>query len=127
MEVLIAAAAAALISFGVYLLRGGTLLRLVLGLTLASNGVNLLIFAMGRLSHRHPPLIGTGATPPPDPAGNPLAQALVLTSLVIEFGLLALALALARRLEDSAHELGTDAARGAGRLRGPEPRRRLAP
>jgi len=80
---------------GVYLLLRAHSFSVALGLTLLSYAVNLLIFAGGRLYEDAPPLIAAGTTAYADP----LPQALVLTAIVIAFGMTAylLALALAAR------------------------------
>ena len=62
----------------------------MLGLTLLSYGVNLFLFASGRLKLNAPPLIGNGAA-----YTDPLPQALILTAIVIGFGMTAYTLALA--------------------------------
>ena len=56
----------------------------VLGLTLLSYAVNVFIFAAGRLAVNQPPIIAKGAT-----YADPLPQALVLTAIVISFGMTA--------------------------------------
>ncbi|MFA7428971.1 MAG: Na+/H+ antiporter subunit C [Rhodospirillaceae bacterium] len=93
-----------LIACSTYLMLSRNLVRVVLGLSLLSNAVNLIIFASGRVTRAIPPLIAEGGTLPPDGYANPLPQALVLTAIVIGFGLLAFALVLTYR---SYQELGT--------------------
>ena len=82
-----------------------SLVKLVVGLILLGHGANLLIFLMGRLTPGQPPLIPAGAGQPQGPFADPLPQALVLTAIVIGFGLQAFALVLVRRLYQST---GTD-------------------
>jgi multicomponent Na+:H+ antiporter subunit C len=96
METLLALLAGVLVASGVYLLLERSLLRFVFGFMLLSNGVNLVILGAGRVVGRMPPLTGYAPTPPPD-AANPLPQALVLTAIVIGFGLAAFTLALLNR------------------------------
>jgi len=64
----------------------------VLGLTLLSYAVNLFLFASGRLTMDAPPLIRDGAS-----YTDPLPQALVLTAIVIGFGMTAYLVMLALR------------------------------
>lgn len=101
MELLVASAIGILVSGGVYLLLRARTFPVVLGLTLLSYAVNLFIFAMGRLSPHAPPVIRPDATSYADP----LPQALVLTAIVIGFGMTAFILALAVRAR---HEIGND-------------------
>jgi len=89
--------AGALLAIGIYLLLQRNLLRALLGLVVLSNGVNLLLLSLGELGSTVPPLVAEGAQGPAGDTANPLPQALVLTAIVIGFGLVSFALALARR------------------------------
>jgi multicomponent Na+:H+ antiporter subunit C len=97
MEQVIAIVAGAMLAASFYLLMRRSLLRFVIGLILLSNGVNLVIFTMGRLTRAEPPVIPKGAKVPAEPFANPLPQALILTAIVISFGLLAFTLVLVSR------------------------------
>lgn len=126
MEPLFTALAAALLGISIYLLTRHTLLRVVLGLTLLTNAVNLLLLAQGRITSLAPSLLPAGETSPPNPAENPLAQAFALTAVVIGLGVLAFALALARRVEESSGTVVPDELPAADRLRA-APLERLQP
>ena len=67
-------------------------MRVLFGLILLSNAANFVIFAAGGMSEGLPPLIGRGDYVLEAPYSNPLPQALILTAIVISFGLLAFAL-----------------------------------
>jgi len=85
--------AGALIGCGVYLLLERSLSRIVVGLVLVSNGVNVMYLVMsGRAGG--PPLVGTTPT---EEMSDPLPQAMVLTAIVISLGLSAFVLAMAYR------------------------------
>ncbi|MEX1280763.1 MAG: Na(+)/H(+) antiporter subunit C [Acidimicrobiia bacterium] len=86
--------ASVLFGIGTYLVLQRLLSRVIIGLALISNGVNLLIL-LAAGPGGEPPLIGDDV----DPAAlaDPLPQALVLTAIVITFGVTALLLALALR------------------------------
>ncbi len=91
----------ACIAAGAYLALARDLLRIVVGLALIGAGVNLALFASGRLSLLEPAIIAEGARSLPpliSQAANPLPQALVLTAIVIGFALLCFALVLVLRL-----------------------------
>jgi multicomponent Na+:H+ antiporter subunit C len=92
MNVLMAATAAGLFALGTYLLLQRKLSRIIIGIGLLAHGANVLFVNAGRRGRA--PLIGQG-----DPAdfADPLPQALVLTAIVISFGVTALLLALAYR------------------------------
>ncbi len=89
----------------VYLMMSTQLVRLMLGITILGNGVNLLIFTSGRLMREVPPLIPSHLDVPAEATANPLPQALVLTAIVISFSFLAFLLVLSFR---NYQELGTD-------------------
>jgi multicomponent Na+:H+ antiporter subunit C len=96
-EPLLAVVTGALFACGTYLLLRPNLLRLIFGLMLLGNGVNLLILVAGRLTPGRPPVIPPGLDAPAGPIANPLPQALILTAIVISLGLVAFALALLHR------------------------------
>ncbi|BDX34565.1 Na(+)/H(+) antiporter subunit C [Mycobacterium antarcticum] len=84
-----------LISTGVYLLLERNLTRMLLGLLLVGNGVNVLILTVGGPAG-NPPIRGRtsdGQTATADP----LAQGMVLTAIVITMGIAAFVLALTYR------------------------------
>jgi multicomponent K+:H+ antiporter subunit C len=103
MEWLVAGAIGLLIGSGIYLLLEQRTFTIVLGMVLSSYGINLLVFATGRLVVNRPPV------DPGSQAADPLPQALVLTAIVIGLATNAFALALALW---SARRTGSD--RGAG-------------
>lgn len=93
MELLVSSGIGLLVACGVYLLLRGRTFPVILGLTLLSHSVNLVLFSMGRLNVGLPPIISKDATGYTDP----LPQALVLTAIVIAFGMTALVVVLALR------------------------------
>ncbi|MGE0361406.1 MAG: Na+/H+ antiporter subunit C [Vicinamibacterales bacterium] len=98
MEVLMALASGLLYSTGIYLMLRRRLAQLIIGLGLLSNGTNLLIFTAGGLTRARPPVVPDGADTLVAPYADPVPQALVLTAIVIGFGLLAFSLVLAHRV-----------------------------
>lgn len=103
MEVMLALIAGVLVAAGAYLMMTGKTVPYVFGLTMISNAANLIIFASGRLTLAKPPLV-PGDAKTIEGAANALPQALILTAIVIGFGLLVFALTLAYR---SFYVLGT--------------------
>ena len=75
----------------------GHMLRFIFRLVLISNAANLVIFTAGRMTEGAPPLTPEGADVPTALAANALPQALVLTAIVIGFGLFAFVLTLVWR------------------------------
>jgi multicomponent Na+:H+ antiporter subunit C len=86
-------AAAAMIGCGVYLLLERSLSRVLVGLVMLGNGVNLLFLVAGGPAGRAPITGGDD----PAPISDPLPQALVLTAIVISLGTTAFVLAMAYR------------------------------
>ncbi|CAJ1585764.1 Na(+)/H(+) antiporter subunit C [[Mycobacterium] wendilense] len=85
----------ALVSCGVYMLLERNLTRMLLGLLLVSNGINLLILYSGGRSG-NPPVYGRSSANETTTA-DPLAQAMILTAIVITMGVAAFVLALTYR------------------------------
>ena len=111
MAALVAVMVGALVAAAVYLMLARDALRFLFGLILISNAANLLIFSAGGLTPEAPPLIAAGAQAPPEGVANALPQALVLTAIVIGFGLFAFALVLVYRAHRALGTLDTDAMR----------------
>lgn len=113
METVLALLVGVLVGASVYLMLARNILRFVFGLVLLGNAANLTIFAAGRLTRAEPPLVPEGLAAPPELVANALPQALILTAIVIGFGLLAFALALVFRSYQVTGTLDTDAPREA--------------
>ncbi len=108
MEALLAITIGILVACAVYLMLARSVLRFIFGLILISNAANLIIFASGRLTNGAPPLIPEGADAPVGLVANALPQALVLTAIVIGFGLFAFALILMFRTYTTLGTLNSD-------------------
>ncbi|WP_447910625.1 Na+/H+ antiporter subunit C [Brevundimonas bullata] len=93
LEFLVASAIAVLTAAGVYLVLRRRTFPVVLGVAFLSYAINVFLFAMGRLLIDRPPLYDKAAQGHTDP----LPQALVLTAIVISFGMTALVVVLALR------------------------------
>lgn len=90
---------------GIYLMLSRHIIRILLGVVLFGNAVNLLIFTNGRIMREVPPIIADGLDVPVGAVANPLPQALILTAIVISFSFFAFLLVLAYR---AYQEIGTD-------------------
>lgn len=97
MEAALALTIGLLVAAAAYLLLARDLPRALLGFVLLGTSANLAIFASGRIGGMVPPLVEPGATALVAGTANPLPQALVLTAIVIGFGLAAFALVLVMR------------------------------
>ncbi|MDQ0163904.1 Na(+)/H(+) antiporter subunit C [Aeribacillus alveayuensis] len=101
MEILMSIVSGMLFMAATYLMLSKSLLRIIIGTGLLSHGAHLLILTMGGLKQGTVPLLSEYAKSYVDP----LPQALILTAIVISFGVTSFFLVLAYR---SYQELGTD-------------------
>jgi multicomponent K+:H+ antiporter subunit C len=92
MELLVASGIGVMTASGVYLLMRRRTFPVVIGLSLLSYAVNVFLFSTGRLVIDRPPIVGASDAPV-----DPLPQALVLTAIVISFGMTALIVVLSLR------------------------------
>ena len=97
LEVLLAALIGLLFAGAVYLMLSRQILRILLGVVVLGNAVNLSIFTAGRVMREVPPVIPIELYVPEGLIANPLPQALVLTAIVISFSLFAFLLVLGMR------------------------------
>ena len=97
MEVVLALAIGVLTSSGVWLVLRPRTFQLVIGLSLLSYAVNLFVFSIGGLAIDKEPIVVDGIVPNLTHYTDPVPQALVLTAIVITFGVTTLLLALAYR------------------------------
>ncbi len=105
METVLAVVIGGLYAAGLYLMLRRSIVKLILGLAILGHAANLLVFTVGRLTPGQPPIVLPGATTPPAPFADPLPQALILTAIVIGFGVQAFALVLLKRAYQT---VGTD-------------------
>lgn len=101
MEVLIAILIGVLFGAGVFCLLRRSIVKLVIGVVLLSQGANLLVFTSGGLIAGSAPFVPVGEYAPIAPYADPLPQAMVLTAIVIGFGLTAFLLALVCRAQEA--------------------------
>ena len=98
MEVLTSVVVGVLFAAGVYLMLRRSLTKLIIGVAILTNAVNVLIFTGGGLGRGGPPLVEEGATAPAAGFSDPLPQAFILTAIVIGFGVIAFVVALASQV-----------------------------
>lgn len=97
MESILAALVGLLLAAAAYLILSRALVRMLLGIVLLGNAVNLLIFVAGRLTRAIPPIIPADTKVLEQPFANPLPQALILTAIVIGFAMFVFLVVLAFR------------------------------
>ncbi len=101
MAALISSLIGVLFASAVYLVLARRSFSVILGLTLAAYGTNLFLLATGKVGDLAPPIITEGIAAYADP----LPQALVLTAIVIGFGMTAFLIVLSLR---ASFATGTD-------------------
>lgn len=101
MEILMSLLSGFLVATGVYFILTKSLLRVIFGTVFLSHGAHLMLLTMGGLKRGAPPVLGINAATYTDP----LPQALILTAIVISFGVTALFLVISYK---AYKELGTD-------------------
>jgi len=101
MEILIALIIATFTAGGIFLLLKARTFPVALGTILLAYAANLFLFSMGRLHINQPPILLDGVSDYADP----LPQALVLTAIVISFGMTAFLIVLSLRAR---YEMGND-------------------
>ena len=97
MEVLPALIIGVLYATGFYMILRRSIVKLIIGLGLLGHAANLLIFSVGRVTRGNPPIIGHEVESLIPPFADPLPQALILTAIVIGFGVQAFAIVLVKR------------------------------
>ncbi len=97
MEVVLALMTGILYAAGIYLMLRRSFVKLIIGMILLGNGANLLIFLLGRIAKGKPPIIPEGLKSMADAYADPVPQALILTAIVISFGLQSFAIILMKR------------------------------
>ena len=90
MEFLVASAIGIMTAVGIYLTLRLRTFPVILGLAMLTYAVNVFLFASGRLTVGAPPILGDATT-----YTDPLPQALVLTAIVISFGMTAVIVMIA--------------------------------
>lgn len=121
MEIALSFLIGAFFAVSIYLLLSRSLIRMLLGIAIMGNGVNLLIFTIGRVTREVPPIVPSGEYAPVEAIANPLPQALILTAIVIGFSLFAFLLVLTYRAYQELDADNTDTMRVAEPEDSPRP------
>ena len=122
LELAIALLIGLLTSAGIWLLLRARSFDVILGLSLLTYGVNLLIFTMGRPRIGQPPILREGVAATLAHHTDPLPQALVLTAIVISFAMTAVLLVVAIRARSEGGSDHVDGRAGENREAGADDR-----
>lgn len=98
MTLLLAIIVGSLYASGLFLMLRRSIVKLAFGLVLLGHGTNLLLLTVGGVVRGRPPLIPQGGAPPDIPPADPVAQALILTAIVISFAVVAFTIVLLHRV-----------------------------
>jgi multicomponent Na+:H+ antiporter subunit C len=98
MELVMALLVGGLFAAGLYTILRRSIVRIAIGLVLLGHAANLLIFTTARLTRYEAPVIPADADALTQPVADPLPQAMILTAIVIAFGVLVFALVLIQRV-----------------------------
>jgi multicomponent Na+:H+ antiporter subunit C len=93
---------------GIFLLLRRNIVKFLFGLALISQAVNLAIFTAGGVVRFRPPLIEAGQKELLYGAADPLPQALILTAIVIGFGILVFSMVLILRTYQTGQQVDLD-------------------
>jgi len=104
-ELMLSILVGVLFAASLYTMLRRSIVRLAIGVTLLGHAANLLIFTVSGLSRTGPPVVEEAATRPLVGSADPVPQALILTAIVISFGVLAFLLVLIQRVYQT---VGTD-------------------
>lgn len=111
MEISLALLVGCFFTVSIYLLLSKYVIRVLLGVGILGNAVNLMIFTSGRLTKEVPPIIPEALQVPEGIIANPLPQALILTAIVISFSFFAFLLVLGYRAFQDLNTDDTDSMR----------------
>ncbi len=98
MELLLVILVGLLYASGMYMMFRRSMVKLLIGFILLGNGTNILIFLMGDIAKGKPPIIPQDASVFMEAYADPVPQSLILTAIVISFGLQAFAIILLKRI-----------------------------
>lgn len=101
MEILLCFIIGILFSVGLYFILHRHFFRLILGLMVFGLATNLFVFVIGRLTRGGSPIIAEASEVAQEPFADPVPQALLLTAIVIGFGIQAFAVVLIKRVYEA--------------------------
>lgn len=108
METIISILVGCLFSAGLYLLLHRSFIKLILGIIIFANAANLFLLVAGRIIRDHPAFVTEHEEVQLAYLADPLPQALILTAIVIGFGIQAFAIVLLKRIYHTAHTSDLD-------------------
>ena len=101
MELLLAVVVGALYAAGFYMILRRSLVKVIIGLALLGHAANIFLFTVGGLTRGQTPILNGEERESLESFADPVPQALILTAIVIGFGLQAFALVLFKRVYET--------------------------
>ncbi len=98
MEILLPVITGFLFAISLYFMLHRHLFKLILGLILFGLATNLFLFVVGGMTRGGIAIISQGKEVPVEPYADPVPQALLLTAIVIGFGIQAFSIVIVRRV-----------------------------
>jgi multicomponent Na+:H+ antiporter subunit C len=98
MNILLPIVTGILYAAGIYLMLRRSFVKLIIGMVVLGHATNLFLFVISGITRGQPALVAEGDTVPTTLFADPLPQALILTAIVISFGIQAFAIVLLKRV-----------------------------
>ena len=98
MDILLSVVAGLLYSLAIYMILQSELVKVIIGILILGHASNLFIFVVARLTRGAPAIVPDDLEFVTEPFADPLPQALILTAIVIGFGIQAFAIVLLHRV-----------------------------
>ncbi|MBS2097719.1 NADH-quinone oxidoreductase subunit K [Carboxylicivirga linearis] len=109
MELILSIVIGVLYTVGVFFLLRRSMIRIILGVLFLGNATNLLIFvASGVTPDAQPSFLSSSTEAASSNMADPMPQALILTAIVISFGVVAYLLTLLRKTHEITGEEDMD-------------------
>lgn len=97
MDVILALIVGLLYAVSLFMILRKGLIRIIIGIIILGHASNLFLFVISRLTRGNPPIVPHGMEMVTEPFADPLPQALILTAIVIGFGIQAFGIVLLQR------------------------------
>lgn len=98
MDIILSLVVGLLYALALYMILQKGLVRVIIGVILLGHASNLFLFVISRLTRGNPPIVPEGMDTVLEPFADPLPQALILTAIVIGFGIQAFGIVLLQRV-----------------------------
>jgi multicomponent Na+:H+ antiporter subunit C len=98
MDIILSLVVGLLYALALYMILQKGLVKVIIGVILLGHASNLFLFVISRITRGNPPIVPEGMDTVLEPVADPLPQALILTAIVIGFGIQAFGIVLLQRV-----------------------------